>query len=343
MYTQPGAANSHIVEPQWYQDTLKYEKPDLRKSLSQIFSSLAPFAAAWVVMVWMVNKACAWWLLLGVGTVAAIFLVRIFIIFHDCTHNSFFVSRSANRFWGYVMGLLTLTPYERWQHSHNVHHNTYADLDHRGVGDVWTLTVDEYLKLPRLQRLVYRLYRNPVIMFGIGPAYVFLLDHRFVPRGSGSKARFSVHFNNFALLLFFGILVWLKISPIYFFMYLYVLFIAGVFGVWLFYVQHQFEGVYWSRHEEWDPMKAAFEGSSYYKLPKILQWLSGNIGLHPIHHLRVHIPNYNLQPCYDETPILHQLKELSIKKSLRSLWLNLWDEKTKKMISFHSLKACRSQ
>lgn len=294
-------------------------------------------------MVWMVNKACAWWLLLGVGTVAAVFLVRIFIIFHDCTHNSFFVSRSANRFWGYVMGLFTLSPYERWQHAHNVHHNTYADLDHRGVGDVWTLTVEEYLKLPRLKKLVYRLYRSPVIMFGIGPAYVFLFDHRFVPRGSSSKARFSVHFNNFALLLFLGILVWLKISPIYFFLYLYVLFIAGIFGVWLFYVQHQFEGVYWSRHDEWDPMKAAFEGSSYYKLPKILQWLSGNIGLHPIHHLRVHIPNYNLQQCYDETPALHQLKELSIGRSLRSLWLNLWDEKEKRLISFHSLKTRRTK
>lgn len=338
MYNQLGAAKDHAPDPQWYQDTLKYEKPVLRKSVAQIFSSLGIYVLLWVIMVGMINLSYPLWLVLILGVVAALFLVRMFIIFHDCTHNSFFVSRKANRIWGYVMGLFTLAPYERWQHAHNIHHNTYADLDHRGVGDVWTLTVDEYLKLPWGTKLVYRLYRNPVIMLGIGPAYVFIWDHRFCPKGSGAKERFSVHFNNLALLIFVGILAVLKVSLIYFLLYMYVLFIAGIVGVWLFYVQHQFEGVYWSRHDKWDPLKAAFEGSSYYQLPKILQWLSGNIGLHPIHHLRVHIPNYNLQQCYDETPALHTLKKLSFRRSLKSLWLNLWDEREQRLVSFHALK-----
>ena len=317
----------------------KYEKPDLKKSFFQIFSSMIPYIAAWTIIVWMVNKACAWWLILAVGTVASVFLVRIFIIFHDCTHNSFFPSRKANRICGYVMGLFTVTPFECWQHSHNIHHNTYADLDHRGIGDVWTLTVDEYLKLPTRMKFAYRLYRNPIVMFGFGPAFLFLFKHRFTDNGSGANGRFSVLFNDFALLSFIGILAILRISPIYFMLYMYILVVAGALGIWLFYVQHQFEGVYWSRHDEWDPLKAAFEGSSYYKLPKILQWISGNIGLHPIHHLSTRIPNYNLQKCYDETPALHALKELSIGRSFKSLWLNLWDEKEKKLVSFSSLKA----
>ncbi|KKR04728.1 MAG: Fatty acid desaturase [Candidatus Uhrbacteria bacterium GW2011_GWF2_39_13] len=184
MFRQPGMAKPLISEPQWYQEILKYEKPDLSKSIFQIFSSLAPYIAIWVFIVWMINKAYAWWLLLPVGAIASIFLVRIFIIFHDCTHNSFFVSRKTNRFWGYV-----ITPFERWQHSHNIHHNSYADLDHRGVGDVWTLTMEEYLRLPLHRKIAYRLYRNPFIMFGLGPAYVFLFDHRFSLKGSGSKGR----------------------------------------------------------------------------------------------------------------------------------------------------------
>lgn len=343
MYTQPGAADPDVTEPQWYQDTLKYEKPDLKKSITQIFSSMLPYISSWAIIIWMVNNSYAWWLILTVGTIASIFLIRIFIIFHDCTHNSFFISRKANRIWGYMMGLFTFTPYEEWQHSHNIHHNTYADLDHRGVGDVWTLTVEEYLKQPSRMKLAYRLYRNPFIMFGIGPAYIFLIEHRFTAKGSSSRRRFGVFFNNAALLIFIVTLAFLKVSPIFFLLYIYVLVVAGVFGVWLFYVQHQFEGVYWSRHNEWNPLKAAFEGSSYYKLPKILQWLTGNIGLHPIHHLRSHIPNYNLQKCYDETPALHAIKTLSIRRSLKSLFLNLWDEKEKRLVSFHSLNTRQSE
>lgn len=338
MFNQPGAATANVPEPQWYKDTLKYETPDLKKSLFQIFSSVGPYILLWAVIVWMVNNFYPWWMILTIGVFAAIFLVRIFIIFHDCTHCSFFVSRKANRFWGYVMGMFTLVPYERWQHSHNIHHNTYADLDHRGVGDVWTLTVDEYLNSPLKIKIAYRFYRNPLVMFGIGPAYLFLFDHRFSLKGSGAKGRFSVIFNDLVLLLFIGTLAVLKISSIYFLLYMYVMVVAGTLGVWLFYVQHQFEGVYWARHADWNPLRAALEGCSYYKLPKILQWSTGNIGIHPVHHLRVRIPNYNLQKCYDETPELHAIKMLGVRRSLKSLWLNLWDEKEEKLVSFSSLK-----
>jgi len=342
MFTQSGGANPNIPEPQWYLDISKYERPDLWKSIFQLVSSLGFYAVMWAILIWMVNQACSWWLLLPVATIAAAFLVRIFIIFHDCIHNSFFISRRANRFWGYVTGLFTFTPFEEWQYSHNMHHNTYADLDSRGVGDIWTLTADEYIKSPFRIKLGYRLYRNPFVMFGMGPAYIFLINYRFSEKGSGSKRRFSVLFNNLVILFFIGMLVILKIPLIYFLLYIYVLVAGATCGVWLFYVQHQFEGVYWSRHNEWNPLKAAFEGSSYYKLPKILQWFSGNIGLHPIHHIRSRIPNYNLQRCYDKTPALHAIKKLSLLKSIKSLRLNLWDEQEKKLVSFHALKAYRA-
>ena len=338
MFTQPGAAKLGVSEPQWYKDTAKYAIPDTKKSSIQLINTLIPYSLAWFCIVWLLNNAYPLWMVYTTAVIASIFLVRIFILFHDCTHHSLFASRKANRFWGYVLGLLTLTPYEKWQHSHNIHHNTYSDLDKRGVGDIWTVTVKEYINSPWREKLFYRLYRNPFVMFILGPVYIFLWDHRLTPKGSNKKLKLSVAFNNIALVTFIGILVYLRVSYIYIWIYLFIMILAGALGIWLFYIQHQFEGVYWSRHDEWDPFKAAFEGSSYYELPKILQWLTGNIGLHTIHHLRVSIPNYNLQSCYDEIPALHDIKKLSIRRSLKSLRLNLWDEKEKKLVSFHSIK-----
>ncbi|QSH41895.1 fatty acid desaturase [Lentisphaerota bacterium ZTH] len=338
MYNQPGKKHPNNSEPKWYKDTSKFEEPDLKTSLLQIITSVGCYAGAWAILVWMINIDCSLWLILLAAAIASVFQVRIFIIFHDCTHNSFFISRKANKICGYFAGLFTFTPYDRWQYTHNIHHNTYADLDRRGVGDVWTLTVKEYLNSPLRTKIAYRLYRNPLIMFGFGPAYLFIFDHRFSFKNTGAKGRFSVMFNNLALLLFISILGILGVSPIYFLLYMYILVVAGIIGVWLFFIQHQFDGVYWAHHNEWDPVKAAFEGSSYYKLPKFFQWLSGNIGLHPIHHLRPRIPNYNLQRCYNETTALHAIKVLTVKRSIKSLWLNLWDEKEKKLVSFHSLK-----
>ena len=338
MFNQPGTKKKDIPEPQWYKDTAKYGKPNTKKSVIQLIDTLILYAFAWFCIIWMLNKSYSLCLVYATAAVASILLVRIFILFHDCTHNSLFNSRKANRFWGYILGLLTLAPYEKWQHSHNIHHNTFADLDKSGIGDISTITVKEYLNLPWHKRLSYRLYRNPFIMFILGPVYIFLWDHRLTAKGSNKKIKLSVAVNNIALVIFVAILVYLKVSYIYIWIYLFIAVLAGAMGIWLFYIQHQFEGVYWARHDEWNPSKAAFEGSSYYELPKILQWLSGNIGLHTIHHLRVSIPNYNLQSCYDEIPALHEIKKLSIRKSLKSLFLNLWDEEEKKLVSFHSIK-----
>jgi acyl-lipid omega-6 desaturase (Delta-12 desaturase) len=338
MFTQPGGAKSGISEPQWYKDTEKYGESNTKKSIIQLINTLIPYAIAWFCIVWMLNNAYPLWLVFATAVIASIFLVRIFVLFHDCTHRSLFKSHKANRFWGYILGMLTLTPYEKWQHSHNIHHNTFADLDKSGIGDITTITVKEYLNLPWRKRLFYRLYRNPFIMFIFGPVYIFLLDHRLTPKNSNKNIKFSVAFNNIALVTFIGILVYMKISYIYIWIYLFIAVLAGALGIWFFYVQHQFEGVYWSRHDEWDPFKAAFEGSSYYEIPKILQWLTANIGLHTIHHLRVSIPNYNLQSCYDEIPALHDIKKLSLRRSMKSLWLNLWDEEKKELVSFHSIR-----
>ncbi len=337
MYNQPGTKSINI-EPLWYKNTKKYEQPSLQKSVSQIISSLASYFISWMVIIWLINRNVHKGYIILTATITALFLVRIFIIFHDCTHNSFFKSRKANRFWGYITGLLTLTPYEKWQHSHNIHHNTYADLDHRGVGDIWTLTVKEYLNSPFSVKFLYWCYRNPLIMLTVGPVYVFLIDHRIISKDSGKKARFSVIFNNSALLIFACTLIFLKISLIYFWIYLYLMVVAGAFGIWLFYIQHQFEGVYWSRHTDWDPIEGVFKGSSYYNLPKFFQWLTANIGLHSIHHLRSHIPNYNLQKCYDNTPELKSIKKISVRASLSSLWLNLWYENENRLVSFHFVR-----
>ncbi len=224
------------------------------------------------------------------------FLVRIFIIFHDCGHGSFFQSRRANDILGFVTGVLTFTPYYHWRWQHALHHASSGDLDRRGMGDVWTLTLREYLEASRWKRFAYRVARNPLVLFTLGPLFL-LMVHRFCSPNAGRRERNSVHLTNLALLavaiglsLLFGVKAYLLLQ-------LGVLLAAGIAGVWLFYVQHQFEGVYWERSQEWDYATAALQGSSFYKLPKVLQWFSGNIGFHHIHHLSPRIPNYHLEKC----------------------------------------------
>jgi omega-6 fatty acid desaturase (delta-12 desaturase) len=264
--------------------------------------------------------------------------VRIFIFFHDCGHGSFFASRQTNKILGYITGILTFTPYEDWRHAHAVHHATAADLDRRGVGDLWTMTVEEYLASSNRKRLAYRIYRNPFIMFGLGPTVVFLITQRLPHKGAGRRERQSVWITNGAILAIL-VLAHLTIGlRTYLLIQIPIILIAGAAGIWLFYVQHQYEGVYWARHEEWDPVKAALRGSSYYKLPKVLQWFTGNIGLHHIHHLRPRVPNYHLQQCYDELSVMQTVDALTLRRSINSLWLKLWDEDHQKMISFRTLK-----
>jgi len=324
--------------PDWYQATSKFGRSSPRKAIWQLLNTFVPYIALWALMVYLVQQGYSYWMILVFTVAAALLLLRIFIFFHDCCHGSFFASHRANRVLGYVSGILTFTPFEKWQHSHAGHHTTAGDLDRRGTGDVWTLTVEEYLAAPRLKRLVYRLFRNPFVMFGLGPAALFLISHRFFGKGDGKRERYSVILTNIAILMIFlsaGLTIGFRT---YLLIQLPLFLIAGLLGIWLFYVQHQFEGVYWARHDAWDPMRAALEGSSYYRLPGVLQWFSGNIGLHHIHHVRPRIPNYNLQQCYNNIPALQAVKPLTIRGSLKSAGMKMWDEKQQKMVSFRSLK-----
>ena len=274
------------------------------------------------------------WVTLALAVPAAAFLVRVFIIFHDCCHGSFLASRRANRALGYVAGLLTLTPFDKWQRSHAEHHATVGDLDRRGVGDVWTLTLAEYRAATLPKRLFYRVFRNPFVMLGVGPAVLFVLGNRVSGRGASTRERFSVHFTNAAIvatLLVASFTIGLKVLLL---TQLPTLLLAGTAGVWLFYVQHQFEDAYWARRPAWDPMKAALEGSSYYKLPKVLQWITGSIGLHHIHHVQPRIPFYNLQRCQDAIPAFQAVPALTLRRSLDSLRLRLVDETYRRMVGW---------
>jgi omega-6 fatty acid desaturase (delta-12 desaturase) len=270
--------------------------------------------------------------------ISAGLLVRVFIVFHDCGHGSFYDSKKANTIVGYITGIMTFTPYEEWKHSHAVHHATVGDLERRGSGDIWTMTVEEYLACDKWKRLKYRVYRNPFVLFVLGPPILFLIAQRFPTKGSGKAERNSVIIADIAIAGIIAVAYYTTGLKTYLEIQLPVMTLAGVFGVWLFYVQHQYQEVYWEHHQKWDPIRAALEGSSYYKLPKVLQWFSGNIGLHHIHHLRPRIPNYHLQQSYDEVPALQAIEPLTLGRSFKSLFLHLWDEHDKKMVSCHAVR-----
>ena len=268
---------------------------------------------------------------------SALFAFRMFIIFHDCGHGSFFKSRRANDLVGVLTGIVLFTPYYAWRHSHAVHHATSGDLDRRGVGDVWTLTYDEYKALPRWKKLGYRLYRNPFIIFVIGPTIDFVVLQRlpWVNVSTKPREKNSVTYTNLALLgIFLGMGFTIGFTE-YIAVQLPIIAIASSLGVWFFYVQHQFENAYWERHDEWDYATAALFGSSYYQLPKVFQWFSGNIGFHHIHHLSPRIPNYRLEACHYENKVFADIEPLTIRTSLKSLRIRLFDEDRHQMIGYH--------
>ena len=341
--TDTDFAEVKTVKPGWYRSAAKYGRSNLGKSIWQLVGTFIPYFALWVAMIHTVQQGFPYWITLALAVLAGGILVRIFILFHDCSHGSFFASRRANTILGYVTGILTFTAFEDWRRAHNLHHATAGDLDRRGVGDVWTMTTKEYLAAPRRKKLAYRIYRNPLVLFGIGPLLLFLLFQRFSKKGGGKRERKSVLVTNSALLLVVGTASWTIGFQTYVLIQLPVILISGSLGLWLFYIQHQFENAYWVRHEAWDPMKVALEGSSYFKLPKILQWFTGNIGLHHIHHVRPSIPNYNLQRCYDEIPAFQAVKAITLRTSFRSLRLGLYDAKKKTMVSFRSLTVHNSK
>ncbi len=335
-------ANDHQPRseaPAWKQVVAKYQQPSIWRSGWQVVNSLAPYALLWYLM--YLVQAISVWMALPLAVLAGAFLVRVFIIFHDCGHGSFSKSRKANDIVGTLAGIICFTPYYQWRWEHSLHHATSGDLDRRGTGDIWTLTVQEYLEASRWKRFAYRLARNPAVLFVVAPLFLFVIQQRFAfPRG-GARERFSVHLTNLALLAMAAALCWIFGWKVYLLLQLTVMMVAGSAGVWLFYVQHQFEGVYWQRREQWDYAQAALQGSSFYKLPRLLQWFSGNIGFHHIHHLSPRIPNYHLEKCHKAEPLFQTVKPVTLSTSMKSFAFRLWDEQRHKLVGFRALKALR--
>jgi len=314
-----------------------FEKSTTKESIFQIINTVVPFIVLWYLA--YVSLSVSYWLALVPVIIAAGFLTRIFIIFHDCTHFSFFKSRRANRILGTFMGVLTLHPFDQWGHEHSVHHATSGNLDKRGTGDIWTLTVDEYLASPLKTRLAYRFYRNPLVMFGLGPIYVFLLKNRFNRKGARPKERNNTYLTNIIIVALVALLCWAVGWQAFLAVQGSIFMISGAAGIWLFYVQHTFEDSYFEHDKEWEYVLAAVEGSSFYKLPKVLQWLTGNIGFHHVHHLSPRVPNYKLEEAHASTSPLQHVPTITLATSLRSLRFRLWDEKAKNFVTFKDIKA----
>ena len=281
------------VRPEWIEIISRYNKPDPRTSWWQVVNSLGPYILLWVVMIKTIE--ISYWLTLLLSVFAAGFMIRIFIIFHDCGHGSFFKSKRLNKFIGIITGLIVFTPYNKWHYEHKIHHQTVGNLDKRGVGDVKTLTVNEYLSLSKWQRFLYRLYRNPIFLFGIAPILIFTILQRFTKKGMTLREKLYVHLSTLAIIVCILLLMYFIGWKTYVLIQLPILYIATAHGVWLFYVQHQFRNVLWTDSENWDYKSTALEGSSMFKLPFLLNWFTGNIGYHHIHHLSPLIPNYNLK------------------------------------------------
>ena len=320
----------------WQKTVAKYQNPDKRRSWWQVINTLVPYVGLWILM--LLSLKVSYWLILLLAIPTAGFMIRTFILFHDCGHYSFFKSRRANDTLGIITGIMTFTPYYHWRHNHSIHHATVGDLDRRGVGDVMTLTVEEYQDYPGWKKLGYRIMRNPLILFTVGAPLSFLIGHRFSSRGAGKKERYSVYWTNLALLVII-LLMWMTIGiKAYILVQLPIQVLGTVAGVWLFYVQHNFEGVYWARHDRWDFVKASLQGSSFYKLPRILQWFTGSIGYHHVHHISPRTPNYLLEKCHNDNPIFLAVKPLTLWSSRRSLFLRLWDEDKQTLVGFGALK-----
>jgi acyl-lipid omega-6 desaturase (Delta-12 desaturase) len=324
-----------MAKAAWKDSVARYQRPSKKRALWQLTHTFGPYVLLWYAMYRVLEISL--WLTVPLAIVSAAFLVRIFIIFHDCTHGSYFRSRRANDVVGFIAGVLTFTPYAHWRWEHAVHHSSAGDLDRRGTGDIWTMTVEEYLSASPRRRLIYRLTRNPLVLFVLAPLFVFVVKQRFASPKADKRQRRSVWRLNWVLLGMAALLSWIfGIAP-YLLIQSIAMTVAGAIGLWLFYVQHQFEGVYWERGDNWDYTQAALHGSSYYKLPKVLQWLSGNIGFHHIHHLSPRIPNYNLQRCHESNRLFQEVTTITLATSLRSLKLRFWDERRRKLVGYAQL------
>jgi len=314
-----------------------FENSNMKDSIIQLLNTLIPFIVLWYLA--YKSLAISYILTLALAIFAAGFLVRIFIIFHDCCHYSFFKNRRANKIVGTITGVITIFPFSQWQHDHSVHHATSSNLDKRGTGDIWMLTVDEYLAASPLQRLGYRLYRNPFIMFGLGPIYNFLLKNRFNRKGARLNERLNTYLTNISIVLLYSLICWQIGWEAFLLVQLPIFLISGAAGIWLFYVQHTFEDSYFEADDNWEYVKAAVEGSSFYKLPKPLQWITGNIGYHHVHHLSPRVPNYKLEEAHNNTEPLKNVPTVTLATSLQSIKFHLWDEQNKKFVTYKEIKA----
>ncbi|WP_079528970.1 fatty acid desaturase [Halobacillus hunanensis] len=313
-----------------------FAKPDTIAGVRQLINTLLPFFLLWFLA--YQSLAVSLWLAIPIAMIAGVFVIRIFIIFHDCTHQSFFKNKKANRVIGTITGILTLFPFEKWKRDHSIHHATSSNLDKRGTGDVWVMTVDEYVAATFWGRLAYRLYRNPIVMFGLGPIYLFLISNRFNRKGAKRKERLNTYVTNASVAILYSLLIWAIGWQAFLIIQVPILYVSGTLGIWLFYVQHQFEDSYFEEEDQWDFVKAAVDGSSYYKLPKILQWVSGSIGFHHVHHLSPRVPNYKLEEAHDATPPLQKATTITLLSSLKSIRFRLYDTNNKTFISFKEVK-----
>jgi omega-6 fatty acid desaturase (delta-12 desaturase) len=323
----------------WSERLTPYKQADNTVALRQLVVTLLLFCLTWWLM--LRSLTVGLWLTLLLAPIASLLLVRLFIFQHDCGHGSFFSSQKVNNLVGFWLGLLTLTPYQYWRKTHAIHHAAAGDLDRRGYGDIETLTVKEYLALPAWRRWLYRLYRNPLILLGVGPVYQFLIKHRLpldAPRSWVKEWR-GVMLSNLLLLVIIAVMWHLVgLGPLLK-VQLPISLLAGILGIWLFYVQHQFEGTYWARSADWSRHEAAIKGSSHYDLPLILHWFTGNIGFHHVHHASSRIPNYKLRQCCREVEELGAATRLGLVRSLRCLRLKLWDEESNRLVGFKELRS----
>jgi acyl-lipid omega-6 desaturase (Delta-12 desaturase) len=324
-------------QAQLRKSVLPFAQSNTRASIIQILNTIVPYLLLWFLAYKSLTVSV--WLTFALCILAAGFVVRTFIIFHDCTHMSFFQNKKANRVLGTITGIITHFAFEKWKWSHSIHHATSSNLDKRGTGDVWVMTVDEYVDASFWGRLAYRLYRNPIVMFGLGPLYLFLISNRFNRKGAKRKERVNTYFINVTIALIYALLIWAIGWQAFLTVQLPILFLSGALGIWLFYVQHQFEDSYFENEAEWDYVKAAVDGSSYYKLPKIIEWLTGSIGYHHVHHLSPRVPNYNLEKAHESTPPLQKATTITLISSLQSIRFRLYDEDSKTFVSFREVKA----
>lgn len=313
----------------------EFQSPSLAQSLWQLGNTLIPFFCLWVIAYQNLHQSL--WIAIAAIVLGGGFLVRAFIIFHDCGHGSFFKSKKANDIVGTLMGLLAFTPYLHWRWEHALHHATAGDLDKRGLGDMWTLTVREYQASTPLQKFLYRAARHPFILFFIAPVLLFSIKQRFTSAQASKELKRSVYLTTLALVCIIGVISYFIGLPSFLIIHGGILAVGAGFGVWLFYFQHQYEGMYWKRHKDWDYFQAALQGSSYYKLPKILQFFSGNIGFHHVHHLNSRIPNYNLEKCHNSVALFKDVRAFTFFESLPAALLGLWDEDQEKLIRFSEL------